>query len=257
MAQINHFKASFDEAKDFDKYSNYALWISTILLGIGLGIESYDNDLEYVSGFISNINCFFILAFAILNFISGSIFFDASIQRRVDFIDNSFDSSFNEDRSREYYTNENIASGIYKMAVNGFENSLFTYTISKEMITKLWLKNMIFGILILIFAIGGFNNAFILMLQLTLPLLLLQQAIKHSLFVYRIKRVFENYKRLFNDLKQLNDSKQKRPEIILNVLDYETTLTYGGIHLDSKIYNKLNLDLSIKWDEMKQTYNIE
>ncbi len=257
MAQYIPFGASFDEAKDFNKYSNYALWISTILFGFSLGIESYNIDFKYISTFIANVNCFFIIAFSILNFISDSIFFDASIQRRVDFIDNSFDSSFNEDKSREYFTNENIASGIYKMAVNGFENSLFTYTISKKMIANLWLKNMIFGILILIFAIGGSNNAFVLLLQLTLPLLLLQQAIKHSLFVYRIKRVFENYKRLFNDFKQMNDSKQKRPEIILNVLDYETTLTYGGIHLDSKIYNKLNPELSTKWNEMKRTYNIE
>ena len=95
------------------------------------------------------------------------------------------------------------------------------------------------------------------MIQLTLPILLLQQAIKHTLFVYRIKRVYENYRRLFNDLRNESDSKLKRPEILLNVLDYETTLTYGAILLDSDIYNKLNSDLSAKWNNMKTEYKIE
>ncbi len=111
--------------------------------------------------------------------------------------------------------------------------------------------------MILLFAILGYNNAFILLIQLTLPILLLQQAIKHTLFVYRIKRVYENYRRLFNDLKDESDSKRKRPEIILNVLDYETTLTYGSILLDSKIYDKLNPSLSLKWNQMKSDYKIE
>ena len=122
------------------------------------------------------------------------------------------------------------------MAVNGFENSLFTYYISKSMLKSKWLKNIIFAFLILLFAIFGFNSAFVLLIQLSLPLLLLQQAIKHTLFVSRISRVYENYRRLFNDLKQNSDSKNKRPEIILTVLDYETTLTYGSILLDTKNY---------------------
>lgn len=257
MNQYNPFKASFEQAKEFDKYSNIALWISTILLAFAFALKTYNNDFIFVSSVISSINCFFILSFAVLNFISESIFYNASMQRRADFIDNSFNSSYAEDRSKDYYTNDNITSGIYKLAVNGFENSLFTYHISKEMIKFKWFKNLIFAIIILALAIFGFSNAFVLIIQLTLPLLLLQQAIKHTLFVYRINRVYENYRRLFNDLKEAGDSKHKRPEIFLNVLDYETALTFGSVLLDTKTYNKLNPILSDKWGKLKKEYRIE
>jgi len=257
MAQYNPYRGSFEQSKSFSKYSEITLWISTILLVIAFALKEFNADWSNISGVITNINCFFIVAFAVLSFISETIFYQASIQRREDFIDNSFETTLAENRSQEYYTNDNIASGIYKMAVNGFENSLFTYNIAKKMTAPLWLKNILFAVLILSFSIFGYSSAFTLLIQLTLPILLLQQAIKHTLFVYRIKRVFENNRRLFNDLKNLNDSKQKRPEIILNVLDYETTLTYGAILLNSKIYNEMNPSLSITWNEIKQEYNIE
>jgi hypothetical protein len=257
MATYNPFEGSFEHAKNLDNYANLSLWLSTIMLGVAFSIKSYNSQFSNVSDFIINLNCFFIIAFAVLNFIAEYIFYNASIKRRSDFIDNSFESSLSEYRSIEYYTNENIANGVYKMAVNGFENSLFTYHISKSMMKSKWLKNIIFAFLILLFAIFGFNNAFILLIQLSLPLLLFQQAVKHTLFVSRISRVYENYRRLFNDLKNNPDSKNKRPEIILNVLDYETTLTYGAILLDTNTYNKLNPALSEKWNRIKLEYNIE
>lgn len=257
MAQYNPYKGSFEQSKTFNKYAEITLWISTILLLCAFALKAYNSAWSAYSEIISNINCFFIIAYSILSFISDNIFYQASIQRREDFIDNSFNATIAEHRSLDYYTNENIVSGIYKMAVNGFENSLFTYSIANKMTTRLWTKNIVFAILILLFAILGYNNAFILLIQLTLPILLLQQAIKHTLFVYRIKRVYENYRRLFNDLKDESDSKRKRPEIILNVLDYETTLTYGTILLDSKIYDRLNPSLSLKWNQMKSDYKIE
>ncbi|MGE4346045.1 MAG: hypothetical protein AB7D46_01390, partial [Flavobacteriaceae bacterium] len=188
MAQYNPYKGSFEQSKSFSKYAEITLWISTILLIAAFTIKSVNANWSAMSELISNINCFFIIAYAVLMFISENIFYQASLQRREDFIDNSFNVTIAEDRSYEYYTNENITSGIYKMAVNGFENSLFSYHIANKMTMKLWLKNIIFALLILTFAIFGFNNAFILLIQLTLPILLLQQAVKHTLFVYRIKR---------------------------------------------------------------------
>lgn len=257
MAQFNPYKGSFEQSKTFSKYAEITLWISTILLVVAFVLKTINGNWINISELITNINCFFIIAFVILSFISDIIFYQASIQRREDFIDNSFETTIAENRSSEYYTNENITSGIYKMAVNGFENSLFTYNIANKMTSSLWVKNILFAVFILTFAIFGYNGAFILLIQLTLPILLLQQAIKHTLFVYRMRRVFENYRRLFNDLKNVDDSKPKRPEIILNVLDYETTLTYGAILLDTKLYDKLNPSLSTRWIELKNEYSIE
>ena len=257
MVLYNPYSKVFEQSKCFYKYAELSLWISTILLGVIFVLDKCNIILKDDVILISSFNCFFVIYYAIISFISDFIFYQASIQRREDFIDNSFKTTLAEHRSDGYYSNDNINAGIYKMAVNGFENSLFTYKIASEMTLKLWIKTVLFVILFLIFAVYGCNNAFILVVQLTLPILLLQQAVKHTLFVYRIQRVFENYRGLFNALRNGSVSKQKIPEIIHIVLDYETTLTYGAIMLDSKIYNTLNPELSSEWNQIKLTYNIQ
>lgn len=251
------YSFSFEQAKLLKKCVNWILIISTVLLAVSFSIETYAKEYANISTFITNVNCFFIISFAILSFVIEIIYFHSSSQRREDYIDNSFDSKLAEERSKNYYTNEKITAGIYKMAVNGFENSLFTYNISKCMTRNIWFKNLIFGILVLFFAVFGFKNEFTLLIQLTLPILLLQEALRHTLFVFRIKKVFENYRKLFNDLKNVEYSENKNPEIVLNVLEYETTLTYGSILLNTTIYNRLNPILSQKWIQLKDEYNIK
>jgi len=256
MSQYIPFRASFDQAKSFEKYSNIILLISTLILIINFLINSYYPKINEFASFLNNINCFFIIAYSILSFLKNFTFFDASSFRRYDFVDNSFQTKFGEKKSKEYYTNDTVEEGIYKMAVNSFENCLFSYNISKKMTFTLWVKNIIFAIVIIGFAIFGFNNILILLIQLTLPLFLLHDAIKLQVFVYRIKRTLENFRRLFNDLSNTSNIQQKEPEIILNVLDYETAIVSGAVLLDSKIYNQLNPELSTDWNRIKKEYSI-
>lgn len=251
------FKNSFDNARTYDKYANYTLYTSTFILIIAFTIQTINKDWSYISDFLNSFNSFFILGYAILEFTIQHIFYEASIQKRYDFIDNSFETSFSEENSTEYFTNDDIDKGIYKMAVNGFENSLFTYNISKRMIKSIWIKNIIIGFLFLGISIAGFNNVFVMLFQLSLPLLLLYQALKLTIFVNRINKVFENYRRLFQDLKNKKKRKSKKPEILINVIEYESTLSWGGIILDKNIYEKLNPKLSEKWYKMKIKYEIK
>lgn len=250
------FKASFEEAKSYDKAANIVLWISTCILVIAFVLQSISKELQPISELINAINCFFIVGFAVLEFVTNYFFFEASTQKRNDFVDNSFETAYAEENTSNYFTNDNVEKGMYKMAVNGFENSLFTYNIAKRMLKSLWMKNAIIAILFILLAVLGFNSAFVMLLQLTLPLLLIYQALKHTLFVTRIKRIFEGYRRLFQDLKDSNEKESKYPEMLLHVIEYESTLSWGSILLDSKIYDSLNPELSVKWDQIKLRYNI-
>jgi len=251
------FKNSFDNAKSYDQYANIVLYVSSLILVGTFMIKTINPAWEPISNIINSINCFFIVAYAVLKFITNNTFYEASIHKRFDFVDNSFDTTFSEENSRNYYSNDNIEKGIYKMAVNGFENCLFTYNIAKCMLKSLWLKNIIIALLFIFFGIFGYNNAFVLLIQLSLPLLLLNQAIMHTLFVSRIDKVFESYRRMFQDLKNNNNKDNKNPEIIINVIEYESTISTGCILLNSKIYNKLNTVLSEKWEAMKLKYEIK
>jgi hypothetical protein len=250
------FRASFDKAKWYDKFANICLWTSSGILVFSFLVQSISPEYKTISDNINGINCFFILAYALLSFITNNTFYNASTQKRYDFIDNSFETSFSEDLSINYFSNDNIENGIYKMAVNGFENSLFSYNIAKEMLSPLWTKNIFIGILFVSLAIAGFNSAFVMMLQLTLPLLLVNQAIKLTIFVSRMQNIHENYRRLFQNLKVEKNRDNKKPEILINVIEYEAALSWGCVLLDSKIYEKLNPSLSKKWEEIKKTYEI-
>ncbi len=251
------FGNKFDNAKLYDKYANYVLWLSTLLIIIAFLLKVFYPDLSYISNIINKVNCLFIVAYAVLNFITDYIFYKASYHKRLDFIDNSFNTSYSEENSSEYYSNDNIENGIYKLAVNSFENSLFTYSISKKMLIKIWIKNTLIALVFLILAIFGYENTFVLLLQLTLPILLLSKAIKLTIFVNRINQVYENYRKLFQNLKNNSDNELANPEILINVIEYESTLSWGSVLLDSKIYYSLNDELSKVWEEIKIKYEIK
>ena len=193
------FKNSFDNAKTYDKYANNVLYISTIIIIIAFILQVANENWKYISEILNSINCFFIVAFAVLEFITKSIFAEASSQKRYDYIDNSFETSFSEENSENYYSNDNIEKGIYKMAVNGFENSYFTYNIAKKMIKSLWIKNTLIAIIFIFLAIMGFNSAFVMILQLSLwrdNHALLVETIKQSPILWEIESMSEDLKEL-------------------------------------------------------------
>lgn len=251
------FRNKFDNAKLYDKYADYVLWFSTLLIIFAFLLKIIWPDLSYVSNIINKVNCLFIVAYAVLNFITDYIFYKASYHKRLDFIDNSFDTSYSEENSSEYYSNDDIENGIYKLAVNSFENSLFTYNISKKMLIRIWIKNSLIALVFLILAVFGYENAFVLLLQLTLPILLISKAIKLTLFVNRVNNVYENYRKLFQNLKNNSENELANPEILINVIEYEATLSWGSILLDSEIYDSINDELSKVWEEIKIKYEIK
>lgn len=256
MNKYNPFKGTFELNKLIDKIANRILYLSTLLLIINFVINNYFPNYLSLASNIIKINCFFILSYATLSFFTDYYFYQASVNRRRDFIDNSFDCLYSENKSINYYTNDNIVYGIYKMAVNNFENTMFTYEISKKMTIKIWFKNIVFVIVTILLAIYGFNNILILIIQLTLPVMLLEKAIKHSLFVNRVYNVYEKNRRLFNDLRKSDNTEYKNPEILLNILEYEAAISSGTVLLDSKIFDKMNSNLSTKWNDIKNEYRI-
>lgn len=252
----NPHKDDFERAKKWNSISSFSIWVSAGTIFLAYCIRN----IEYAAVSASLINmasCFFIVLFVLSDFMKNHNLRTASVKKREDFIDNSFETSISKEKSINYFTNDRIRSGIYKMGVNSFENVLFTYEISKKMLCGVWVKNVLFAFLFIVFAILGFSNAIILLIQLSLPILLLQQAIGHTVFVNRVEQVYENFRKLFNELKYLKFDEQKFPIIIHCVMEYETALSWANILLSSKVYEKLNPTLSTKWEKIKEEYEIK
>lgn len=250
------FKKDLDKAKAFDTWAGYTLSASTVLLIIAIVIDKGFIDYQDVGIWINRINCLFIILYAILEFVRDNIFFHSRSKKIEDLIDNSFKSCFSEEESENYFTNDRVSPGIYKLGVNCFESSFFSYNIAKEMQTNLWIKNVIISLLFIFVGICGFNDIFVFIIQLSMPLMLLQQAIKQSMFVNRLEKILTSFRKLFNNMKQQTDRSSFVPEIILNMTEYETVLAWANILLSTSVYEKLNAPLSEKWEKMKSKYLI-
>jgi hypothetical protein len=251
------YKNNFDKAKRLNSWSNSLLWISSLIIVSAFILKRINSNYIEISNIINIINCIFIIGYTVLGFITEYVLYSANLVKREDFIDNSCNSNFSEEKSSDYFTNDNFDNGISKLGINSFENVLFSYDISKSMLPKLWIISTLLAILFIVLSISGFNNAVILIIQLTLPFKLIFKAIKLSLFVNRMKRIYDDYRRLYSILKDSPNINDKTANILKNVLDYETTLSWANVLLSSKLYNKMNTELSEKWENIKRDYKIK
>jgi len=187
--------------------------------------------------------------------VSGYFLFKAESRRRLDFIDNSFDTNLSGRRSEEYFTNSNLDPGLYKMAVNSFENALFSYNVSKRMLPNLVFKNLVIIFIFILAASLGEKQIVILIFQLSLPVILFQQLIK--LWVYNVNTeiVLEEFQSLFEDLKTIEHEK-KSAKILRNIIHYESNISWGSVLLSSRIFNKINPTISNEWTTLKKEYRI-
>ncbi|KAA6329429.1 hypothetical protein EZS27_021766 [termite gut metagenome] len=192
--------------------------------------------------------------FALLEFVVDYIHFNAETYRRHDFVDNALGCKLAENRSQEYYTNDSLQNGLYKMGVNSFESCFFSYNIASKTLFCLWVKTILLSIAFLFFAISGYNEIAIFIIQLAIPLLLLQQAIKQQLYVVRLKEVLARYRTIFNNIK--NVTEYNTAKLLREILEYEGIISWGNLLLDETTYNNLNAELSAQWEEKKKEYSI-
>lgn len=249
------FKKKFDTAKKYDKISTFLLYASTILLIINFTLGHITNYHSTIIHWIEIINCVAIILFSIFEIIVNYIHFEAESHRREDFVDNSFASLIAENRTEGYYTNNDLKLGLYKMGVNNFESCFFSYNIAKKDLSYLWSKTILISLIFITIAICGYDKLLIFIIQLSIPIVLLQQSVKHTLFVSRLKNVLCRYRSLFSSIKK-SKSKKNDSELIRDILEYEATIAWGNILLDEKTYNKMNFTLSNEWEDLKKEYSI-
>lgn len=208
---------------------------------------------------LGTLNFVGMILFAGFTFIVDYVLFPNSEKiRRADFIDNSLGSRLNISQSENYFSNDEKSQGVYKAAVNLFENSLFTLRISKKMQFGIIVKSLMFIIIVIILAVQGFkdSNYAIPFLRLFLSANILGELVKLLLFVSRNETYFNDLVTLFNNKDFKTDTLKYLPQFLKTYSDYETNLAWGTILLDSKIYNKLNAPLSEEWEKIKKQFDI-
>lgn len=259
----NPHKNAFDIANNRSYWLNCILYSSTTLLILTFLIPYFniknENIEQNIITALNVANCFLVLSYLLLDENIKQIIFKANIGKRKDFIDNSFGTNIFDGKSIDYFTNDKLEQGIYKMAVNSFENSLFSSSISKIMLKKVALKNIILAFVMLGVILIGERNVVIFFIQLSLPILLIQDLIKFNTFNSKLESIYDNFRNLFSELKKNPDHKNDKgriAQIIYYMLEYESIIAWGNTLLDGKIYDQENPNLSTKWEKIKTDYNI-
>lgn len=197
-----------------------------------------------------------IIAYYILNIYTETFLYPATARkRRKGFIDNSLGSKFLETPVEGYYTNDTLEKGPYKMIINCGENCYFTMNIAKAMIPQVVIKNVVFSVIFLFVAYVGIkgNLVAIPILQILLSSLFMTELVHHINFWAKLNQLFERFKDAFD---KKSDNSKILQEAVFLYLDYETTLAYNKAPLSDPIYERLNEDLSKKWEDIKVRYEI-
>jgi len=212
--------------------------------------------------FINLINVFNIIAitlFFIIEILNEYILLPlADSKRRDDFIDNSFGSKFSIKNSIDYYDNQEIENGIYKAAVNQFENCFFTYSLVKiSTVSKIVIPTIMLIIMSIIAYFGFSQVPFALtILQAFFSANILGDLVKHLILMNRLASIQDSWLQLFQNVELKREILNHQPHILRYWLQYETLHSKINANISDSTFDKNNEKLTAEWNSLKTKYNI-
>jgi hypothetical protein len=248
-------QVSFDQVRKWRALNDWILVGTTVIVVLTTFLQNQSTSLQINDG-LNAFNSMLISFYIVCDIVSSYFLFKVESKRRLDFLDNSFDTNLSGRKSEEYFTNSHLEPGLYKLAVNSFENVLFSYNISKRMLPGLLAKNFLVIFIFILAASLGEKKIVILIFQLSLPVVLLQQLVRLWVYNLNTEKVLEEFQCLFEDLKTTTPER-KSAQILRNIIHYESNISWGSILLSSRVFNKLNPTLSSEWEALKKEYKIQ
>lgn len=234
----------------------YIFWIILFLSISALVLEEIDS-LAAIKDLINILTIVGIVAFFILEILTEYIFLPlANEKRRDDFIDNSLGSKFAPKSSIGYYDNDEVGGGLFKVAVNQFENCFFTLSLCKIVtISKTLVPTVIFVLMAVISYYGFKEVPFALsLLQALFSAKILGSLIKHLILLNRLSSIQDSWIELF----QHNNLKENIESYTANIyrywLQYETLHSKIDAGIPDRVFNNYNDSLTEEWEKLKIKY---
>jgi hypothetical protein len=255
MAKKVPFFADYKTIGRISTVSDWTLWLAVIsaLVSLSIDLKIFKDLSGKIQHYSNIVSCFLAVVYFTIDMLTNYLFQCAEAHRRNDFFDNSLNTVLADENTEEYFTNDNVAASIYKLGVNGFENSFFTLNISSRALKGMVVKSTVVFFIFLTVALFAGERILLVVLQLALPLTIIQQTIRMLVFKNRIEQVHENFKRIF----AMSPGDKQDNLLIHNVTNYETTLAWASIKLPNNLFNKMNGKLSLQWTAIKNRLNIQ
>lgn len=253
--RIVPYSISYSTVEKLNKYATILLYTSTAI-SLTISLLGYFNFIPDLKTTLIGFNILLICVYLYLDNRANYIFTKAEMKRRLDWLDNSFKTNFSGKKSKNYFTNEQLSPGLYKLSVNCFENSFHTQSTISKMLPAIITKTIIIVLIFISSAYVGNREIVRMFFELSLPAILIQKLIKAVYFSSRMVDVFDRFKLLFNDLMK-HGFENKTAETLRDILEYETALSWASTPLDSKLFWKYQKEMAKEWDELKEEFQIK
>lgn len=253
--RIDELEKYYHPIETCEKWAGVLFFVSATLSILIL----YSNRIEYQL-LIDFISIFFILsvvAYSVLSNFNGFYLIPrAEGLRRKQLLSDAFGVPLTPEQTRLYYNNEVSPSAI-RLGANVMENSFFAKKVCSEMAKIERLKIFLY-ILIWLFAI--FYRSTNLNLLLTLTQVLFSGEIIFSWIKVEILRSRNEliYDKLYNLF--LNKDSSEDHKLVAGILDsfasYESAKASASIKQSSKVFDRLNPQLTSEWEKIKNQLSI-
>ncbi len=180
----------------------------------------------------------------------------AERMRRKQMISDAFGTNLSHDKTSLYYNNEYLPS-VNRLGANTIENALFSKEVVASMLcSKRIITSGYVAIWVLAFALRH-NNLEILtwITQIVFSGAIIAQWMNLEVLRFRHENTYEQLHSHF-----LHEISENSPRAVATILDafvaYESAKSSAGCLLSSKVFNKLNPEITKKWDQIRQELNM-
>lgn len=235
-------------------FSDFTFFVGATLSILSICIDKVSYPLLYVT-----VNIAFAIAVSAV-FISGLIvklyyFPRAEDERIKDFLSHAYGLSLTCNTSDAYYNN-NAGSRARKVGAQLLENSLFSKEITSIMLRGMAFRYSLYAAVWLGIALSRDVDYGIVLVasQVLFAEQVLAKLIRLIWLRSRCERTYERTYSLFlNKVAGINFECSVMEQLVF----YETSKTSASIQLSSGVFERINPELSLQWDLIKQTLLID
>lgn len=179
-------------------------------------------------------------------------------KRRVHLLTNAYNVPLDNERTNKYYNNE-LEPSLLRLGANIFENSLFAQRVTHEMAKRERIK---VGIFIVIFVVAlMFRTTEMELISILAQTLfastLIPAYLRLEVLRHKNKVIFDCLHDIFFFYNQPTENDERLSAKLLDCfVKYESAKAYSGVKQDSKIFHKINLEVTQEWEEIKRNLNI-
>jgi len=180
-------------------------------------------------------------------------------KRRVHLLTNSFNVPLDNERTNKYYNNE-LEPSLLKLGANIFEDSLFAERVTHEMAKR---ERKKVGIFIVIFVIALMSRTteielISILAQTLFASTLIPAYLRLEVLHFKNKAIFDCMHDifLFHNQRTIDGNERLSAKLLDCFVKYESAKAYSGVKQDSKIFHKINPQVTQEWEEIKRNLNI-